>query len=204
MPAADGAGMRTLTAAAIAAIVISAFPIVAPAPTAMPDIPQIAEAGRAIEPTAEIAVASWARGRFADAGLDLPTIDVEVGEDRDDCGGNTAIAVHTTSTPRIVLCMSSTASNVVEKRTVLHEMAHIWARAHVDSATRDAFIAMRGVPSWDDEPRWDLRGSEHAAEIITWALMDGEIQLLTLAEHDPTSLAAGYELLTGSLPPAER
>ncbi len=193
--------------ATIAAVIIAAPPSTSTAPHQALDesrIEEVEKPGLHVDSIPEPGVAPWARERFVEAGLTLPLFNIEAAGGVDDCGGNTAVAIHGTSTSRIILCTNSDASDVVLKRTVLHEMAHIWARAHVDGETRDAFIALRGVPSWDDESRWDLRGSEHAAEIITWALMDDELQLLTLADHDPASLTAGYELLTGMRPPTER
>ena len=144
---------------------------------------------------------TWALGRYERAGLGLPTLVVEFADGRDACGGNTAVAVHG-GTPRIVMCTrGADTPDVVVKRTLLHEIAHIWARESIDTTTRQAFLALRGLASWDDAASWAERGSEQAAEIVTWALMDRELTMLTIPGHDRAQLAEGYELLTGTRVP---
>ena len=96
----------------------------------------------------------------------------------------------------------TTSKELVLKRTMLHEIAHIWATDALDQATRASFLTLRGLETWSsrDVP-WHARGSEQAAEVITWALMDRELLMVTLADRDPAGLAAGYELLTGTTVP---
>ena len=149
----------------------------------------------------EITLAEWGVDRFARAGLDLPATVVEFAEDPTACSGNTAVAVHGADTPRIIVCTDDDASGVVVRRTLLHELAHIWAQEALDATTTSAFLSLRGLDSWSDAETWSERGSEHAAEIITWALMDTELSMWTLADHDPAGMAAAYELLTGSVVP---
>jgi len=144
----------------------------------------------------DLTIADWARDRYERADLSLPSVVVEFSADPGACGGNTGIAVHGGDTPRIVMCTTD-AAEVVVKRTLLHELAHVWVDASVDTETRDAFLELRGLDVWAEGP-WVGRGSEHAAEIITWALMDRELTMLTLPDHEPQGLAAGYEVLTGS------
>jgi hypothetical protein len=104
------------------------------------------------------------------------------------------------------VCPKLTAApEIVLKRTLLHEIGHIWAAAALDEATKDSFLELRGLESWaDKETPWQDRGSEQAAEIMAWALMDSELLLATLSDHDPASLAAGFELLTGIVPSSYR
>lgn len=56
-------------------------------------------------------------------------------------------------------------------------------------------------PSWtiSHEFEWSEQGSEHAAEIIAWALIDQEVQL-TIGNAGPEALAQAYAQLTGSIP----
>lgn len=145
---------------------------------------------------------AWALERFERAGLALPDLTVEFSDTRAACGGNTAVAVHGLDIPGIVVCASEEATTSVVHRTLLHEMAHIWAKANLDASTRESFLVLRGLRSWDDADRWQDRGSEQAAEIITWALMDRELLMATLTDHSAESLASGYEMLTGDpVPP---
>jgi hypothetical protein len=51
---------------------------------------------------------------------------------------------------------------------------------------------------------WELRGSEHAAETISWALFDRELDLVTIPNAGPAAIEASYRILTGrSLPDRE-
>jgi hypothetical protein len=188
----DGAGMRIIITALATLALLSVTPNPAPAHTIAGD------AG-----AQELRTVDWALDRFDAAGLELPTMVIEFAADRTGCGGNTAVAIHGGSEPTIIVCAGHASPDVVIRRTLLHEMAHIWANAALDESTRRAFLELRGLESWADVPAWDERGSEHAAEIVTWALMDGELLMATLPDSDPADLGAGYALLTG-LPVPER
>ena len=45
------------------------------------------------------------------------------------------------------------------------------------------------------------QGSEQAAEIIAWALMDKELVMVTMNNADPETLARAYQVLTSTPPP---
>ncbi|HSJ70526.1 MAG TPA: hypothetical protein VLA29_02645 [Acidimicrobiia bacterium] len=145
----------------------------------------------------DLRTVEWALDRFDAAGLELPTMVVEFAADRKSCGGNTAVAIHGGSEPTIIVCADPDSPEVVIRRTLLHEMAHIWANAALDESTRRAFLDLRGLEAWAENPAWDGRGSEHAAEIVTWALMDEDLLMATIPDNDPADLDAGYALLTG-------
>lgn len=149
------------------------------------------------------AEAGWAVDRFAAAGLELPPVAFEFHRgDRTPCAGNTAVAAHGGAVDTVIVCADAGAADVVVRRALLHELAHVWAHRALTEETRAAFVSARGTSSWSEaETPWSERGSEQAAEIITWALMDRELSMVTLADHDPEGLAAGYRLLTGRVPP---
>jgi hypothetical protein len=151
----------------------------------------------------DLHVVEWALDRFEAAGLELPTMVVEFAADRTSCGGNTAVAIHGGWEPTIIVCADPGSPDVVIQRTLLHEMAHIWANAALDENAQRAFLDLRGLESWAEDLAWDERGSEHAAEIMTWALMDEELLMATIPDNDPSDLGAGYALLTG-MPVPER
>ena len=189
MLAPDGAAVKLLITTILMATLLS---------TQAPNVPLVTING-AVSPL-ENATLDWALGRYHAAGLDLPEFTVEFAGP-DGCGGNTAIAIHGLSRPQIVICSKLTAApEVVLKRTLLHEIAHIWIADALDERTRAAFLKLRGLTSWADKTvPWQDRGSEHAAEIMAWGLMDGELLLATLSNHDPVTLGAGFELLTESV-----
>ena len=56
---------------------------------------------------------------------------------------------------------------------------------------------LRGIAAWNDRSfDWKERGTEQAAEIITWGLGEGEIAPLLPEITDPETLASLYRLLT--------
>jgi hypothetical protein len=192
MSAPDGADMKTWITALIILMTLSTSGVGAGEGTTGAEDETPTEA--------RSASVTWAIGRFERAALDLPDFEVAFAEDPGQCGGNTAIAVHSEQASRIVVCTDNGVSETVIHRTLLHEIAHIWARVTLDDATRETFMVERGLERWD-EGRWHERGSEQAAEVITWALMDRELLMATLTDHTPDSLIASYETLTGSTVP---
>lgn len=148
---------------------------------------------------AERELVAWARGRFDRAGLAFPTVDVVFHPRREDCGGLAGYAASAGDRPtEIHLCTEREPGNLVSRRVLLHELAHAWAAATLDSQTREAFVALRRLPSWDapDTP-WERRGTEQAAEILTWALLEEEIPVVAIPDAAPGRLATGYQMLTG-------
>jgi hypothetical protein len=90
---------------------------------------------------------------------------------------------------------------MLSRRTLLHEIAHGWVGSTVSAGLRARFLRLRQLESWNDPGvDWQERGTEHAAEIIGWALcgQGTGTQLPSIPRHAPTQLADGYELLTGS------
>ena len=82
----------------------------------------------------------------------------------------------------------------------------------------DAFSHSAGLDSWNDQTQpWENRGTEHAAEIIAWALMEraptiryleysgagparSVFRLLTIDDVTALDLYHGFVLLTGMEP----
>ena len=80
-------------------------------------------------------------------------------------------------------------------------MAHAWTEANIDSAILERFMDIRGIATWNDQSfDWKERGTEQAAEIITWGLGEGEIAPLLSTRVDAETLASLYVLLTGHAP----
>lgn len=143
---------------------------------------------------------AWAVGRFDDAGLDLPAVVVTFHDDRTPCAGN-AGRYRTGDPARVDLCVPATAHPNCHRLTILHELGHAWAENRTTAGQRTAFLESRGLDVWYDDVdpphRW---GAEHAAEAISWALMEQPIRLLRLEDDDPVRLAAAFEALTGCRP----
>ena len=102
--------------------------------------------------------------RFAEHGLALPTIHVEFRPTVADCKGHKGMYTHQNRTVR--MC-------TLDKTTMLHELSHAWANLNLSDIERAAFAAHRGLAAWNDQADpWHDRGTEHAAEIVAWALTD--------------------------------
>jgi hypothetical protein len=144
----------------------------------------------------QIALVRWAVGRFDDAHLELPPLDIYFHHDRSGCRGIFAFYAG----DRIDMC-PGLILNLLPRHFVLHEMAHAWSVHSMTQVERAAFMRLRGLSTWnsDDQP-WSDRGFEQAADIIAWAIGDG-ILSPTIPDNDETTLVTDYEFLTGSLPP---
>lgn len=147
--------------------------------------------------------------RFAAAGLELPPVTIEFPTDDSACYGYGGIYDPDTTTVKI--CRPS-------PRTMIHELAHAWTETNLDDTARQAFLDLRGLEVWvhADHP-WDRRGAEHAAEIITWAVIDEDItvdwlqtnpdgtttattRLFKIPDSSPDQLTTAYHNLTGHNP----
>jgi hypothetical protein len=145
----------------------------------------------------------WALSRFERAGLRLPPMNVAFHDDKQPCEGHFGY-YRSGDPPRIDICgFNWDRSITAAKKTILHELAHAWAGATLNEQTRERFLRFRGLDTWgDDETPWEEQGSEQAAEVIAWALMDKELVMVTMNNADPTTLARAYRVLTSTLPPA--
>lgn len=100
-------------------------------------------------------------------GLEVPDITFVFHEDLTHCGGHKGMYYSRTET--IAMCS-------LDEKTLLHELAHAWARSNLTEADREALVESWGLPSWNDHQHpWELRGTEHVAETLAWAL-----------HHEPT------------------
>jgi len=138
----------------------------------------------------------WALKQYRAAGLQMPTIDVYFHGDSSGCGGYLGY----TKKGRVDLCVRL-AMERQPQRIVLHELAHAWAEVHLDEELRTRFMQLRNLPGWNiTSDDWKVRGTEQAAEIIAWGLGDGTVLPMISGDCDPSALADGFLLLTGSQP----
>lgn len=152
---------------------------------------------------------AWALSRFDEAGLALPDLSFSFHPSPLDCAGHKGRYHLPTQT--VHMCS-------LDPWTMLHELAHAWADATLTDADRAAFVAHRGLRTWGEHHHpWAERATEHAAEIVAWALseesalvpwvMEGPdgprstLRLLRISDSEPEQLVEAYRLLTGSEPP---
>jgi hypothetical protein len=144
----------------------------------------------------QVQMTRWAANRFEVAGLQVPEAEVHFHRTLSGCGGYLGYA----RGGRVDLCTD--LADAPARRALLHEMGHIWLDQNLSELDRERFVEMRGLRAWNDSSdTWALRGYEQGAEIMAWAL--GE-RILTpqIPDNEPIQLARGFELLTGSAPPA--
>lgn len=147
--------------------------------------------------TAQVQSVKWALGRYRAAGLEgMPTLDVYLHTPREACNGY----LGTFQDGRIDLCTGD-SSEPYARKIALHELAHAWAKANVDSGLRERFLKLRNLAAWNDFGLpWKERGTEQTAEIIAWGLGEGEVTPLLPLPIDPEDLIEAYAVLTGSAP----
>jgi hypothetical protein len=85
---------------------------------------------------------------------------------------------------------------------MLHELGHAWLLDNLSEAVQSEFLALNDLSSRGDsaEP-WHRRSAEQAAENIAWGLLEQPIRLLRIGDPPCEKVAAGFELLTGSVSP---
>ena len=83
--------------------------------------------------------------------------------------------------------------------TVLHEMAHAWLDSHVTAGLEERLRLRRSRGGTTTMTSGSIAGSEHAGEIVEWALagQGTGTELPSIPENEPPQLAQAYELLTG-------
>jgi hypothetical protein len=143
------------------------------------------------------AVVDWALHRFRSVGMrDLPPLEVHLHRSREACNGGLGLYYMN----RIDLCTKD-SSEPYARKYALHEIAHAWTETNVAPDVLHRFMQARGVEAWNDKRvPWKERGTEQAAEIITWGLGEGDIQPLLTEPLGSKALAGLYELLTGRAP----
>jgi len=146
--------------------------------------------------TEQLAMARWAVERFEIAGLEPPVVEIAFHRGLAGCGGHLGLARQ----GEVDVC--TTVVDPIARRALLHEMGHIWLDQNLSDPERERFLEARGLHAWNDSSdTWSLRGSEQGAEIMAWALGE-RIVTPQIPDNQPIQLARGFELLTGSAPPA--
>lgn len=149
---------------------------------------------------ADAALTEWALTRFEQAGLELPAVSIAFHDHKEPCHGN--IGFYRSGSPALIDICGFNWDRFVPaaKHTLIHELGHAWIQHTLTDEDREGFLTLRGLATWgDDRFEWSEQGSEQAAEIIAWALIDQEVQI-SIGNANPEALAQAYAQLTGSLP----
>jgi hypothetical protein len=142
---------------------------------------------------AQRAVVGWAVERYVRAGMPLPSLDVRFHDDPAGCGGNSGFYANG------LLDVCVPGDSPYARNVVVHELAHAWCEAHLAPQAIDRFLRLRGLRAWNDpDDPWGVRGTEQAAEVITWAVGDRAIEPLIPGDAlGPRALRAAFVTLTG-------
>jgi len=152
------------------------------------------------------AILEWAVDRYDLAGLGLPDIEITFHEwepSKAECAGQGGLHSVSQDGHFVEVCGVGVPSR---RRLVLHELAHAWAHDNLTQGQRDSLLVERGLEVWSDvETDWSRRGTEHAAEIITWGLaLDCDQRYFLnnelIGDESYEDLAELFEFLTGVAP----
>lgn len=139
--------------------------------------------------------------RFAAANLSVPSNIVPSFHDSiAACNGNLGLSTIENGTPRVRICWSHENPGVelrLQEQVLVHELAHAWADANLDESRKAAFVEFTGAGSWNlAATDWDNRGTERAADLITWALLDPAVLFVDFGDMTCHAWSAAFELLT--------
>jgi hypothetical protein len=137
------------------------------------------------------------------AGLEPPTdTDVRFHEDLADCNGHRGR--FRVEKRRVDVCVTADDPVIqrrLQRRVLLHELAHVWTVDHLDAPTRDEFIALRGLGGWNDQnDEWRDRGVEQVAEIVAVALWDQGPWMSRIHDNSCDDIMEAFDVLTGLTP----
>ena len=132
--------------------------------------------------------------RFANAGLQLPALEIHFPTEVEVCDGAHG-RFRTSTTPWLILICPTDLDTVYE-----HELAHAWERANLTDQQRQTFMEMRGYEVWNDKSvPWNERGMEGVAFIIQQGLSGLPLPPVLSAEQ--RSRLTAFEYLTGDPDP---
>lgn len=132
----------------------------------------------------------WALGRFEEAGLELPPVEIHIHNDRSECNGLNGYLGGSQETGWVL-------HSCGVDFTLLHELAHAWDNHSLDEETREKFLGIAQADTWNNDENWNLAGGEHAANVIAWALMDERINQTRTRPYDYNSMLRACDILTG-------
>lgn len=134
------------------------------------------------------ALVDTAMSRFQIQGLKLPQVEIVFHPSSLSCRGRKGI--YRESTKTLEMCS-------MDQATMLHELAHAWANNNLGTAEMDAFVALRGLDSWNDHRHpWERRGTEHVAETIAWALLEESNAVKWVDVADNGTRVESFRILT--------
>jgi hypothetical protein len=152
-------------------------------------------------PSDFVAAVTWATDLFDEAGLDLPPLRfVYHGDATEPCAGRPGLHHPIDGVNVIEICTTEVTNPT--KGLILHETAHAWIDHNLTDERKAAFKELRGWTYWRDYDAapWHENGTEQAAEIMVWGLIDRPLGMVRINQNSCDELDAGYRILTGKAP----
>ncbi|MEN8041038.1 MAG: M23 family metallopeptidase [Actinomycetota bacterium] len=160
----------------------------------LPELPdaEIIEGVRVIADTAQATDSINAAIRtFEDAGWPLTNLEVRV-DGEDGCGGHAGVRKTENGHDVVEICTDA-------EFVLLHELGHVWSGLYLDEDRRNEWLELRGLDSWHEGDHSD-RGTEHAADVIAFGLLDTWHTPTSITPNDRSSLIEHFEWLFGIEP----
>ena len=128
---------------------------------------------------------------FEDAGWPLTNLEVRIGAE-DGCGSHAGVHSFEKGHHVVELCTD-------EPFVLLHELGHVWSDLYLDDERRAEWLELRSLDSWSGAEHHE-RGTEQAAHIIAFGLLDTWHTPMSIAPNDPESLIESFTWLFGMEP----
>ena len=152
-------------------------------------------------PSDFVIAATWATDLFDEAGLALPSLRyVFHGDTPEPCRNRPGFR-HMVDGLNVIEICSAEMSNATQGM-ILHETAHAFIDHTLTDERKAAFQELRGWTFWRnyEEAGWHENGTEQAAEIMVWGLIDRPLNMIRITQNSCDELDAGYRTLTGEAP----
>jgi hypothetical protein len=156
-------------------------------------------------------LARWGLDRFEAAGLPEPRIATVTFEPSRSCGDLSGRVVQENGSRHLFLCLhdhelcpvdeACAVPGLNSRLGALHELGHAWLLDQADQATRSSLLEASGLTTWSNlSVPWQERGSEYAAEVLAWGLLDERIPMVRIGNPECSELTEAFEILTGTTP----
>jgi hypothetical protein len=101
--------------------------------------------------------------RYAEAGLELPPVDVYLHATKDGCRNEAGLYTPGSEIDRIDLCVDTPF-------IILHEFGHAWENRFGTDEAREELLQVLDLEVWTGGDVYRVRGVEAAANVIAWGL----------------------------------
>jgi hypothetical protein len=105
----------------------------------------------------------YALERYAEAGLELPRVDVYLHDTKDGCRDNAGLYTPGVDMDRIDICVDTSF-------IILHEFGHAWENRFGTDEAREELLQALDLEVWTGGDDYRARGVEAAANLIAWGL----------------------------------